>query len=161
VRVAFSGTHRVGKTTLVDALAERLPTYVAFEEPYRILEEDGYEFSDPPVVEDFERQLDQSIAMLADAPSNALFDRCPLDFIAYADVDEWIERARDAMQSIDLVVFVPIEFAQKDRKMRARVDDRLRTMILDDSFGLGLETLEVSGSVERRVQQTLAALQRR
>src|SRR5687768_741349 len=113
MRVAFAGTHRVGKTTLLEAVAARLPGYVALEEPYRILEETGHEFSDPPTVEDFERQLHESIAMMAEAPARALFDRSPLDFVAYAqvldedlDVDEWIDAARDAIESLDLVVVV-------------------------------------------------------
>ena len=37
MRVAFAGAHRVGKTTLVEAVAARLRGYVAHEEPYRIL----------------------------------------------------------------------------------------------------------------------------
>jgi predicted ATPase len=172
MRIAFAGTHRVGKTTLVEAVAARLRGYVAFEEPYRILEDAGHEFSDPPTVEDFERQLHQSIAMITGAPARALFDRCPLDFVAYAqaldegiEVDAWIDAARDAMQSLDLIVLVPIEMpdrivlpAHEDRRFRARVDERVRTLILDDELGLGIETLEVSSTLERRLQQVLAVL---
>jgi predicted ATPase len=42
MRIAFSGSHRVGKSTLVDRIAEALPTYTAVEEPYYLLEEEGY-----------------------------------------------------------------------------------------------------------------------
>lgn len=166
MRVAFAGTHRVGKTTLVEAVAERLPGYVAFDEPYRMLEDEGYELSDPPTVEDFERQLHQSIAMISDAPANALFDRCPLDFVAYAqaidddiDLDDWIDAAREGMETLDLVIVVPIEHpdrivvgAHEDKLLRTAVDERLQALLTD------VETIEVSGSVDQRVQQVLAAL---
>lgn len=170
--MAFTGSHRVGKTTLVEAVAARLPGYVAFEEPYRVLEEDGHEFSDPPTLEDFERQLHQSITLITDAPARALLDRCPLDFVAYAqeleddfDVEAWLDTAREAMASLDLIVLTPIEApdrivvaAHEDRDLRARVDERLRTLVEDDPFGFGIETLTVAGPVERRVQQVLAAI---
>ena len=57
MRVAFSGTHRTGKTTLVEAVSNLMPTYEVVDEPYRVLEESGYELSDPPSVEDYEQQL--------------------------------------------------------------------------------------------------------
>lgn len=166
-RISFAGTHRTGKTTLIEALAGRLRGYEAFEEPYLLLEEDGYEFSDPPTVEDFEHQLRRSIELLDDAPANALFDRCPLDFVAYAAalgedlaVDDAI---RDALETLDLLVFVPIEShivvgAHEDQRLRTEVDERLRALVVDDALGLGLQTLEVTGSVEARVQQVIAAL---
>lgn len=172
MRVAFTGAHRVGKSTLVEAVAERLRGYEAFEEPYRVLEDEGYEFSDPPTVEDFERQLHQSVAMISEAPSKALFDRCPLDFVAYAqaiddsaDIDEWVDAAREALHMLDLVVFVPIETpdrvaveAHEDRALRGRVDERLRSLILDDALGLGIETLEVTGTIEQRLSHVFAAI---
>lgn len=57
MRIAFSGAHRVGKSTLIEALAARLPGYRTYDEPYHLLEEEGHDFSDPPTPEDFERQL--------------------------------------------------------------------------------------------------------
>ena len=61
VRIAFSGSHRVGKSTLIERVAEALPSYAVVAEPYYLLEEEGYECSDPPSAEDFEAQLDRSI----------------------------------------------------------------------------------------------------
>jgi predicted ATPase len=170
VRVAFSGAHRTGKTTLVAAIAELVPMYEVIDEPYRVLEEAGHEFSDPPSVEDFEEQLRTSIELLGDAPADALFDRCPLDFIAYLqaldeDVDEWIDDVRDAMAQLDLVVVVPIETpdriavpAHEDRRLRRRVDEHLQRLALDDPFGFELATLEVSGSLAERVEQVSRAM---
>lgn len=42
MRVGISGTHGTGKTTLVEALCRHLPGHVAADEPYYLLEEEGY-----------------------------------------------------------------------------------------------------------------------
>ncbi len=159
MRVAFSGAHRTGKTTLVDAIAKLVPSYEVFDEPYRRLEESGHEFSDPPSVEDYEQQLRTSVELIAAAPADALLDRCPLDFVAYLqaidddfDIDDWLDDIRGAIARLDLVVVVPIEApdriavpAHEDRRLRRRVDRRLLRLALDDPFGFEAETLGVAG----------------
>jgi nicotinamide riboside kinase len=173
VRVAFSGAHRTGKSTLVAALAERLPAYKAFDEPYRVLEEAGHEFSDPPSVEDYEQQLRTSLELVSAAPADALLDRCPLDLIAYLqviaddfEIDDWLDDVRDAIARIDLIVVVPIETPDRiavadheDRRLRRRVNERLQRLVMDDPFGFEAQTLEVSGSLDERIRQVIRAMQ--
>jgi predicted ATPase len=172
MRIAFSGTHRAGKTTLLEAVASRLPRYRAIEEPYHLLEEEGVEFSNPPAVEDFVRQLERSLLELEEAPANALLDRCPLDFLAYLraldpdfELEEWLLRAGGALPSLDLIVVVPIEEPDlillppdEDRRLRRTVDEGIRAMVLEDSFDFGLTTIEVQGDVEERVRQVMRAV---
>ncbi len=43
MRVGISGTHGTGKTTLAGALCARLPGHVVADEPYYLLEEQGFE----------------------------------------------------------------------------------------------------------------------
>jgi predicted ATPase len=168
MRIAISGTHRVGKSTLIEALAARLPSYRVIDEPYHQLEEDGHEFSDPPTVDDFEVQLRRSLELVDDLPRDALVDRCPLDFIAYMralDDDEAdVDALRDAMATFDLVVVVGIEVpdritvsSSEDRRLRAAVDAQIRAIVLDDALGLGIEALEVTGTVDERVAHVLRA----
>jgi hypothetical protein len=57
MRIGISGTHGTGKTTLADALSERLPGHVTADEPYYLLEEEGYEFGFPPSPEDYRALL--------------------------------------------------------------------------------------------------------
>jgi predicted ATPase len=168
VRIAFSGTHRAGKTSLLDAVAEQLPDHVVVDEPYRVLEDEGHDFSDPPTADDFMRQLQRSIELLADAGPRALFDRCPVDFIAYlramgedSDGDD-LDAIRDAMATLDLVVLVPLEAPDRivvaspdDRWLRREVDDAIQTLLLDDPLGLGVEVVEVRGDLDARVRQVL------
>ena len=42
MRVGISGTHGTGKTTLARALCAHLPGHVAADEPYWLLEAEGY-----------------------------------------------------------------------------------------------------------------------
>ena len=42
MRVGITGTHGTGKTTLAGALCARLPGHVMVDEPYYLLEEEGY-----------------------------------------------------------------------------------------------------------------------
>lgn len=77
MRIAFSGSHRVGKSTLVEAVAERLPRHATVDEPYALLEEEGYECPEVPALEDFEAQLERSLAALEGGKRDVLFDRCP------------------------------------------------------------------------------------
>ena len=67
------------------------------------------------------------------------------------------------MERLDLIVFVPIE--EPDRmaasetdqtEWRQRVDEDLREIVLDDRWDLGLEALEVTGTLRDRVRQVLA-----
>lgn len=169
MRIAVSGAHFSGKSTLIASLLKFLPNYVSIEEPYFLLEEEGYEFSDPPSLEDFEEQCARSVKEIEESASNTLLDRCPFDFLAYAEalikeplsIEHWTQAMEDAIDRLDLIIFVPVE--EKDRirvpqsedmELRETVDQTLREFLLDDSLGLlkNLEVLEVEGPLEKRVQ---------
>lgn len=175
MRIAISGTHAVGKTTLAEALSDALPGHVLVPEPYRLLEDEGHDFADPPSVEDFVAQLERSLHCLTTHDGAAIFDRMPLDLLGYldahedggtVDVDDWLSRIRAAVATLDLIVFVPIEtpdrlpVAREERRYRARIDGALRTLVLDDPHDLGVATIEVAGAVDARVRQVLAHLNR-
>jgi predicted ATPase len=93
MRIAFSGTHRAGKSTLLEAVAAQVPGYRVVDEPYHQLEEEGYELADPPSVEDFTQQLRFSIVSIVEGSADVLFDRCPLDFVAYLQAIDDLEGA--------------------------------------------------------------------
>jgi predicted ATPase len=172
MRIAFSGAHRTGKSTLLEAVAERLPGHSTVDEPYWLLEEEGHEASDPPSAEDYVAQLRRSIALLAEAGSDVLFDRCPADFIAYLratdgedEADQWIDAARAAMATLDLVVLVPIEAPDRiavavseDRRLRRDVDELLQALLLDDGLGAAVTAVDVRGDVDRRARQVASAV---
>lgn len=172
MRIAISGSHRTGKSTLLSELSSLLPGYATVDEPYHRLVEEGYEFSHPPAPEDFEAQLERSLEDLSEAGENTLFERCPVDFLAYLavhediggfDLDDWLVKVQDAAAALDFVVYVPIEerdriaFSASDDEgsTREAVDAKLAELLLEDPFELGLEVVEVGGDAKSRARAVL------
>jgi len=176
MRIAVSGAHRTGKTTLIEELRRALPTYESVDEPYRLLEEEGHEFAGMPSLEDFELQLERSIDCVVSSKNDQLFDRCPADILAYmvthrdsdgVDLKHWLSRARSAMRRLDLVVFVPVEnpdrvigAERREDRLRERVDEGLREILLEDRWDFGVEVLEVAGTARDRADQVVAHIKR-
>ena len=172
MRIAISGTHFSGKSSLVSALVRAMPGYVGVEEAYFFLEDEGYLFSDPPVFEDYKELFIRSKELMEEKGKNTIFDRTPLDYLAYAmavgkgreDFESWFEGWE---MSADLVIFLPIEGRDRipvppseDLRLRQRVDEELEELILDDSMGVlnTTQVLEVGGDLEKRVEKVLLAL---
>ena len=172
MRIAFSGTHYSGKSTLIQALLLEIHGYEVFEEPYWILTELGRHFSDPPTIEEFEEQLDYSIDLIKKSSRKALFDRCPLDFLAYAlaiaeensidfDSEKWESRIAKTLPALDLILFLPLEDPDlipvpptEDKKFRKLVDEKLRELMIEDSRGImKTKVLEVSGTISDRIDK--------
>lgn len=116
MRIAFTGTHRVGKTTLAAEIADNLPEFNLINEPYLQLQESGYFFSEEPSTDDYIVQFNFALKQLEHTDDQVIFDRCPLDLLAYVrvtdqtkDISTLYETMIDAISNIDLIVFVPIE----------------------------------------------------
>jgi hypothetical protein len=172
MKIAVSGSHCSGKTTLVEALSHALPTHEVVDEPYYLLEEEGHQFAEVPSLEDFELQLDRSIQCIVSSATDSLFERCPVDFLAYLfvhrdfkgfDVATWLPRVQDAVEQLDLIVFVPVE--DPDRilvphaehpSLRRRVDEQLRKFLFDDPWEFQVSVLEVTGASGERARRVLA-----
>jgi AAA domain len=176
VRVGISGTHGTGKTTLAAALCARLPGHVVADEPYYLLEEQGYEFGFPPSPEDYRALLACSLHSLTASPPlpGVVFDRTPLDYLAYlaatgadpaAEAD--IAALRPAFAHVDLLVITPIT-AETERilpagelpGLRSRMNDALLELVYDDPLNAWehVPALELTGPLGRRVDAVLAAL---
>ncbi len=176
MRIAFSGAHRTGKSTLLEQVADSLSGYATVDEPYYLLEEDGYETPEVPSLEDFQAQLERSLQVLEAGAPNVLFDRCPADILAYLETHEdssefepedWIDRVRDAMESLDLVLFVPVEARDRiavaepeERRLRRAVHDRLEELLIEDLVW-DVDVLRVDGDEKSRLAQVLAHIGQR
>lgn len=173
MRIAIVGSHRVGKTSLAEALAQALPGHERVPEPYEVLEEQGEEFADPPSLEDFESQLECALQLSQEAGANAVFDRCPLDILAYLVVHEdadgfyledWQASIREAVATLDLVVYVPIEdpdvvpVPARELPLRAEADMVVQDLVVADGYGFGQQTFTVTGTIASRVEQVLARI---
>lgn len=175
MRIAVSGTHVVGKSTLVATLGEVLPGHIVVPEPYELLEEQGYTFAHPPTIEDYVAQLRQSLAVLRRPAPNLIVERCPLDFLAYIfaspggerfNVEPWRTPIAAAMASLDLLIALradpehePVGLVE-DPAFRHDVDGWLRDLVDGDDLGLceGVDILVLDGPWDRRLANVLARL---
>jgi predicted ATPase len=176
MRVGISGAHGTGKTTLAEALRARLSGHVAADEPYYLLEEEGYEFGCPPSPDDYRALLARSVLSLTSPPSRlaVIFDRTPLDYLAYlaatgSDPADEASAAvlKPAFASLDLLVLTPIT-AETERvlpsaelpRLRAQMNDALLELVYDDPLTAwgDLPVLELSGPLDGRLDTVLAAL---
>jgi len=177
VRIAVSGAHGTGKSTLIADLARNLPGYAVAEESYHALLAEGHVFPALPSRDDYELMLERScLTLMANDAPNLLLDRCPADYLGYLVaspgpltevLDRWFERVAHAMATLDLVIFVPIEHPERidpaafERpRLRRRADDALREIVVEDTWGFIPDAIEVSGTTDERVIQVLARFAR-
>jgi hypothetical protein len=176
MRVGISGTHGTGKTTLAEALCACLPGHVAADEPYYLLEEQGYQFEFPPSLEDYRALLARSVRSLTAPPllPRIVFDRTPLDYLAYlaaTGADPSAEAGTAALQpafgSLDLLVITLITPETEQLLppaempgLRSQMNDALLELIYDDPLNAwgDVPLLELSGPLDGRLDAVLAAL---
>jgi predicted ATPase len=173
MRIAVSGTHGVGKSTLIDEFLRTHQEFTYEPEPYTVMvEEFGEEFSEEPNVEDLRRQLEFNIDRLRQhAPGeNVIYERCPIDFLAYIDaleagsVEALLGPVSTAMPDLDLIVYLPLGKDQilesEYPKLQKAVDRRLNTMLLDDELGIiSARVVEARGSTAQRLRILEDAMQ--
>ncbi|HET6979143.1 MAG TPA: AAA family ATPase [Pyrinomonadaceae bacterium] len=168
MRIAVSGTHGVGKSTLIDEFLRRHPEFVYEPEPYTVLVEDfGEEFGAEPCVEDFRRQLEFNLERLGQhtADENVIYERCPLDFLAYIaaldqqTAEKLVETVKEVMQQLEVVVYLPLAEANKADefpKLQRAVDRTLSSIFREDEFGIMSSTdatvVEAEGSTDQRLR---------
>lgn len=173
MRVAVAGSHGTGKTTLIDDFLDAHPDYAHEQEPYWALVQQGVVFADGPNVADLEEQLSASIAMILEHrhEPRVIFDRSPLDFLAYLEVigeqqgTPWAPTERllmgieEALGALDLLVFLPLSEPDEIKvrieypRLRLAVDRELKHILRDDTlelFSTGLIRVEEIGGTRKK-----------
>lgn len=176
MRIAVSGTHCTGKSTLIEEFLQAHPDFVHEPEPYTVLSEDfGEEFSAEPCVEDLYRQLEFNIQRLREhaREERVIYERCPIDFLAYINVldaqaaQSSLGLVAEAIQNLDLIVYLPlnqeIDVPEDEYpKLREAVDLRLSAILNDDDFGIidssEVVVVEAEGSTTQRLRTLDEAL---
>jgi hypothetical protein len=183
MRVAVSGTHCSGKSTLIDAFLSAHADYLFEPEPYEVLNDVyGEGFGAEPSADDFFRQLEYHVERLHQyrPGDRVIFERSPADFVAYllaledlrrdtADAEltkQAISAAVNAVALLDLIVYVPASDVpapeSEDPKLRRAVDVRLEQILLEDVIGLftndGPSILELAGTTAQRLRGLETAL---
>ena len=149
---------------------------MAADEPYYLLEEEGYEFEFPPSVEDYRALLARSVRSLTAPalPRRIIFDRTPLDYLAYlaaTGADPMAEAGTAALQpafgSLDLLVIALITPETEQLlppaempRLRSQMNDALLELVYDDPLHAwgDIPVLELSGPLDGRLDAVLAAL---
>lgn len=155
MRIAISGTHFIGKSTLVEDFIKAHPDYKYEIEPYyKLQDEKMMELSLEPSLDSLLEQLDYSINQINNLSNekNVIFDRCPVDFIAYAmcmtdqdsldindsEVSERFPEVKEALNNLDLIVFLPIakensiNYTEENPAYRKAADKCFKKIYRDD-----------------------------
>lgn len=127
MRIAISGSHSLGKSTVVNQWVTKNPQFQREEEPYRALGLYGpYEI----LFRDASTRLQNGIQMYynisriyrySKITDDVIFDRAPIDYIAYSqytadqgktDIDEafvesMLPAVRESLDHLDILAFVP------------------------------------------------------
>lgn len=159
MRIVVSGTHFIGKSTLIADFLKASPQYQSEIEPYyKLQDEQDMELSLEPSLDSLLEQLDYSIKQInaLSKEPNVIFDRCPVDFIPYAkcamdqddidlddtEVSERFLEVKEALNHLDLIVFVPInkenaiEYTEENPAYRKAADKCFKKIYRDDLFDI-------------------------
>lgn len=165
MRIAISGTHGTGKSTLIADFHARHPAFMVLGDPHT-----GAGAS----VDSFVDQFHATVHRLQRIPSSAhiIMERCPLDLLAYLEAWEALGRqgtarttgdlaelAAAAMESVDLLVLLPLTPADgiripesEDLDLRAETDAALMRLCDDiDLVPESVQVIEIAGSRDHRI----------
>ncbi|HYI07684.1 MAG TPA: AAA family ATPase [Thermoanaerobaculia bacterium] len=178
MRIAVSGTHCSGKSTLVEDFLAAHRDYLHEPEPYEWLEDELA--AGEPDANDFNRQLQLSVERLSTygLGTRVIAERSPLDFLAYmlaladlgrtgrdcALIASAAECAAAGMAHVDLLVLLPLNgtdgiFApdSEDLELREAMNDRLLDLVAADPYSLFASgrprVVEIHGSRYERLRQ--------
>lgn len=156
MRIAISGSHSLGKSTFVRDFLQAHPDYAFEDEPYRALcHLHEIKFAEEQTQHHIMLQFEHCIGRVEQYQpgDKVICDRSPADFIPYtdysvhygtADIDEAFlqslyPRIRQALQHLDLIIFIPISTEHPidleddghrptDNRYREWVDARFKAM---------------------------------
>ena len=158
MRIAVSGSHSTGKSSLIAAFLDRCPGYVHEPEAFETLGDDvDLTEAGEPTPDALRALLQYTAASLErhGPGACAVFERSPVDYLAYAEASrsgawkrekrrfrsEQVPVVRAALQRLDLIVLLPAGDGGpiqgrpgEDARYRRRVDEWLRRILVDDEY---------------------------
>ncbi|MBS0186283.1 MAG: AAA family ATPase [Proteobacteria bacterium] len=192
MQIAISGTHYMGKTTLIADFIKNYPHYKHEIEPYYQLEDKAsQELALEPSFDNLLEQLEYSLEQLHKYAKyahekNIIFDRCPVDFLAYAmyaldedyidinesEISEKFTEIKEALTHLDLIVFLPmlkeypIEYSEDNPNYRKAIDQNFKKLYWDEKYDIfpddgAPKIIEVSGNRQTRLKLIESHLIRR
>jgi len=158
LRIAVSGSHGTGKSTLIRAFLERRPHYRHEPEAYEALADDiDLTPSEGPTPEGLQALLEHTVGAVDawSSETSVVFERSPVDYLAYAlasrtwprgaaaeFLEAYVPQVRRSLRGLDVIAYVPVSRkgpdarAGENPRFRLRVDEELRRALLDDDHDL-------------------------
>ena len=185
MRVAVSGSHGTGKSTLIAEFLARRPEYAHEPEAFEVIGGDVELAEDEgPTADGLHLLLEHTATALDSyAPgASVVFERSPVDYLAYAiasrswqrgSVAAFVEASlplvRRSLSRLDLIAFLPLAPGGpaarpgEDARFRKRVDRALTRVLLDDEYDLFGEAgtpriVALPASLEGRVTELERAI---
>ncbi|WP_392542059.1 AAA family ATPase [Oryzobacter telluris] len=176
MRIVVSGTHAVGKSTLVSDFALAHPTYVVLPDPFELVDEE-----DAASAWSFVAQLHVAAERLTEwgPGSDVVAERGPLDLLAYLRALDDLGRgsvapgllatleagSAEAMGHVDLLVVLPLDPAagiwvpdDEDPELREAMDAALLDLVEDPDLVGAARVLELTGPPEARLARLTRAV---
>jgi len=161
MRIAISGSHCMGKSTLIGDFLSEWQSYELPEKSYRhVLNDLNLPHSSESTKETQKAILDFMCKQVKeyDKEKNVIYDRCPLDNLVYSmwlyhhgksDIDEefigeCIPKVRTALKEIDIIFYIPITkvvptpeyvdngFRDKDPNTRIEIDNLFKLLSVEN-----------------------------
>ena len=186
MRIAVSGSHSLGKSTVVNDWIGKHPHFKREEEPYRALDLYGpYQI----LFGDASTKLQNGIQMFynisrvhryASVFDDVIFDRGPVDYIAYSqytankgcsDIDDafvetMVPAVRESLDHLDILAFVPLSedgIRPVDHAYRDEVDAIFKQIYREGRFDVlpknrRTHVVELWGPPHQRLEQLQHAI---
>jgi AAA domain-containing protein len=158
MRLAVSGSHGTGKSTLIAAFLEKRPEYRHEPEAFETLGDD-VELGDSgePTVDGLRTLLEYTVSAVESRVSDAcvVFERSPVDYLAYVAASREARRGstaaeflsahvpivKSSLRALELIAYLPVSRGfegrpGEDAGFRRRVDLCLRRALLEDEYDL-------------------------
>jgi hypothetical protein len=180
MRIAISGTHFVGKSTMIDDFIDAHPEYRKEVEPYYKLQElKSMELALEPSLDSLIEQLDYSFEQIDECANvaNVIFDRCSIDYLAYAmaladlesfdfynsEIMERIPEIQRTLEHLDIIAFLPltqehpINYTEENPVFRKKADFYFKKIYRDEILDIfprygHPKIIEISGDRRTRVR---------
>jgi thymidylate kinase len=175
MRVAITGAHGVGKTTVLDILQEKLPSYVVQESATR-LAVSTKQANFGTTSQSQQAIINLELGLFLNAPKNYFAPRHMLDRLAYSEYfmetnnigPDALERAKECLKIVldrkifDLVFYIPIEFklqaegvqyreGQQDLTYQYKIDEYIKKYL----FAYKIPFTTITGTPEERAKKIL------
>lgn len=167
MKIALSGLHSQGKTTLLNALheVEELASFTRVPSPTRILQSEGFSINESGNEITQTCIMMQHLKNVLQYSSNAIFDRCALDGIAYSNFfngsivkenlnELFLELFKNTINRYDVIFYIEPELKLEDDNVRS-LDENFFNNVKANFENIitqyNVDVVRLKGSVQERV----------